>query len=138
MKTKPYTLTQFYADVENIPLRDMTMEETELLLLLYNNKSINGTIKEGDKPFLYKVIEKRLAIYSFTITDPKLLLFLCGITQTPGKAVLYLTYLDYWCKKNNITLLTFDCFCKKTFPHGFPDFDKTAIWEKFKSIGEKE
>lgn len=134
MKTKSYTLSDFYTDVEKCKLREMTTEETELLLHLYTSKE-NPNIPEKNKPFLFKLIEKRLSIYSFTITDVRLIFFLCSISQTPGKAVMYLTYLDYWCKKQDVKVLTFDYFCQKTFPYGFPDFDNSDIWEKFKTIG---
>lgn len=136
MKTKPYTLSDFYTDVENCQLREMTLDETELFCLL-QMKDAHGIINEKDKPFLYKMIEKRFLIYSFTITDPRLILFLCAISKTPGKAVMYLTYLDYWCKNKNIKILTFSDFSERAFPHGFPDIDKTNIWEKFKTIGTK-
>lgn len=137
MKTKPYTLSDFYTDVEKCQLREMTLEETELFVLLHTKQGEGQTIKQEDKPFLYQVIETRLEIYSFTITDPRLILFLCAISKTPGKAVMYLTYLDYWCKKKNTKILTFSDFSKRAFPHGFPDIDKTNIWEKFKTIGTK-
>jgi len=135
IKTKPYTLPDFYTDVEKCKLREMTPEETELFALLYIKKETKEIIQEKEKPFLFKVIEKRLSIYSFTIADVRLIFFLAVISQTPGKAVMYLTYLDYWCKKEGIKVLTFDYFGQKTFPNGFPDFDSSDIWDKFKTIG---
>lgn len=106
------------------PIND---EDSEILIsLLMSNAPLN--IPEKEKPFLYKVIEKRIE-FSFDFTmENKLILFLCQISKSPGNALLYLWYLQYWSNKNfkNITLHD---FCEKIFPMGFPSEDEmNKIW----------
>lgn len=88
-------------------------------------------IPEKDKPFLYKVIEKRLEqCFSFKITDPRLILLITIISETPGTAIMYLWYLQYWCKLANVEELSLDQFCMHVFPMGFPSKDDLSIlWD---------
>lgn len=87
-------------------------------------------VKEEDKFFLYKVIEKRVKhVYSYDIKDERLILFLCEISQTPGKAVLYLTMLQYFSKFKGINEFTLNNFIE-LFPHGFPDDESLKnVWD---------
>ncbi len=91
-------------------------------------------IEEKERPFLFKVIEKRVEhFYSFKINDHKLILFLCLLTESPGMAVMYLSYLQYWCKKSNIAILDFDVFCERIFPWGFPEKKQLSeLWDNLK------
>ena len=89
---------------------------------------------KAEKPFLYKLIEKRIRYcFTFSILDERLLLFLTAVAQTPGKAIMYLTYMQYWAKRHKQFVITFDDFCMKIFPHGFPnDEDLHDVWVKQK------
>lgn len=91
-------------------------------------------IPEDERPFLYQLIEKRIKhCFSYEINDPKLILFLCILTETPGNAIMYLTYLQYWCKKNDVKELTFHNFCSEIFPVGFPsEDDLQKLWDSQK------
>jgi hypothetical protein len=119
----------------------MSNDTTELLINLALSKN-DISIPENKKPFLYKVIEKRIsACFTFKITDIKLLLFLCDLTQTPGMAVMYLAYLQYWAKKHNTTNINLDLFCMQIFPSGFPlEEDLHILWDycKVKSEGDSD
>lgn len=122
----------FCEPFEKLERFPMSTELTQDLVRLYVSKNIE--IAEDEKPFLFRLIEKRVKhLYTFEIQDHRLILFLCILTESPGKAVMYLTYLQYWCKKNNVTKLTFDVFCEKIFPHGFPkESDLDELWNKQK------
>ena len=91
-------------------------------------------IPEAQKPFLYKLIEKRLEhCFTYKITDARLLLMMVLICQTPGIAVMYMAYLQYWCKKNFSESIDLDVFCEKIFPWGFPgDDDLHKLWDSQK------
>ncbi len=108
-------------------------EETRMLmaLLLSEKNSIN--IPEKEKPFLYAVIEKRVThCFTIQITDSRLLLFLAFIAKSPGVAILYLWYLQYWCFNSNIRKLDLETFCE-IFPMGFPtDLELRRIWNSQK------
>lgn len=113
-----------------LPKYPMDKETAELMIQLMFSGDAVPNIPEKDKPFLYKIIESRAsASFTVKITDVKLILFLCVLTKTPGIAVMYLTYLQYWAKKNNVKEITFDNFCSRIFPNGFPsESDLHSLW----------
>lgn len=116
--------------LEKFPMSDDKSQLLSLLILGNGNK----TIEEDSKPFLYKLIEKRISVMlSYEIDDARLILFLCLICLSPGNAVMYLTYLQYWCKKNNVKSIDLDIFCKEIFPWGFPsEKDLDNLWDNQK------
>jgi len=83
------------------------------------------------KPFLLQVITKRIqACHTFEIKEDRILLFLAAATESPGTAVLYLWYLQYWACKNNKHVIDFHDICAEIFPNGL--FDKITmkdIWD---------
>ncbi len=107
----------------------ISKENTEILMQLLMAK---GALKipEKEKPFLVKVIEGRLKTsFSFSIRDSRLTLFIAIISQTPGTAIMYLTYLQYWCKKNETEEIDLEKFCE-IFPMGFlSKKDLEKIWD---------
>lgn len=122
----------FCKEFEKLPIQEMDSELASILLQL-----LLGEIKEipeKDKPFIMKLIEKRIEVcFDYEILDPKLLLFLSIVSETPGKAVMYLTYLQYWANKNNIKKIDINIFCEKIFPNGFPsDKDLKGLWDSQK------
>lgn len=110
----------------------MDRETSEILVKL----SLSGDVEipENEKPFLYKVIEKRIKhCFNYTIKDPKLIIFLCYISERPGKAILYLWYLQYWSHLNNTKEIDLTIFCTKIFPWGLVnDDDFHTIWDSQK------
>lgn len=98
------------------------------------------SIPEKEKPFLYSVIEKRIEhCYTFTIKDARLILAIAMLSETPGSAVLYLWYLQYWCKQNDVKELSLDQFCSDVFPFGFPSKDDLhTIWNSQKIAGKDQ
>lgn len=125
--------TLFCQPFEKLPRSPMNDELGGMLLRLLFIKDAQN-IPDKEKPFLYQVIEKRIEhCFTFKITDERLLLFLSVLTESPGQAIMYLTYLQYWCKKNDIRELTLDVFCSQIFPWGFPkEDDLRTLWEATK------
>jgi len=116
---------------------EMNKEDTEDLIRLMLAKPTSlkdAPIKEEEKPFVYKLIEKRVEhTFTFRINDSRLVLFLAIICKSAGDAVMYLAYLQYWCKQNNVKELDLDTFGKRIFPFGFPnDEDMSALWRQVK------
>ena len=121
--------------IENSPKIPMDKEISEILisLMLAGNKF---SIVEKDKPFLVKVIEKRIdACQTFLISDFRLILFLATISEMPGNAILYLWYIQNWCFKNKIGKIDLDIFCSKIFPDGFLSANQLKIiWNNQKVL----
>lgn len=122
-----------FAKLKRIPMKN---ELAEIMIKLIMGK--DKFIPENEKPFSLKIIEKRLE-YIFTIKiDQATKLFLCCLAQTPAILVMYLTYLQYWGKNNNIEKISFTVFCSDIFPFGFPeDKDLMNLWDKIKVKTEK-
>lgn len=100
----------------------MTKENTGLLLkLLLGNKEYK--LPEDEKPFILKVIESRAkSSFTFKLNDQRLSLFMTLLCDSPGAAVMYLTYMQYWCKKNDVKEPDIETLCEM-FPYGFPSND---------------
>lgn len=108
---KPFDVAKRYPLTEE--------DSTFLLGLLFKGSAFS--IPDEEKPFLVKVIEKRIEYsFSFKINDARLILFIAIITRTPGTAIMYLTYLQYWCKKNERKEIDLKLFCESIFPWGLP------------------
>ena len=114
---------------------ETTGEDSEILIgLVIQGKPVpTDTVEKKDKFFLYELIEKRVAgCFTFTITDSRVIVFLSVISRSAGTAVMYLTYLQYRCKKEGVTELSLDFLCR-TFPMGFvPDSELKEIWDNQK------
>jgi hypothetical protein len=79
------------------------------------------------------LIEARLQLFQYKIEDHRLILFLSLMAQSPGNAVMYLWYLQYWSKKNGFVYsITLENLCE-LFPMGFPSLDDMSkIWDSQK------
>ncbi len=117
----------------------MSKESTEFLMWLLRSEKLRD-FTEKKKPFIMKVIESRLKTwFSFSIRDSRLTLFIAIISKTPGTAIMYLTYLQYWCKKNETEEIDLNKFCREIFPMGFlSKEDLEKIWDGQKVLREKE
>ena len=52
------------------------------------------------------------------------------LTKTPGSAVVYLWYLQYWSKKHGVTDLNLSYLCERVFPMGFfSEDDIHKVWD---------
>lgn len=124
--------------LQQYPMDD---ETTEMLLKLFlsDNQGHKMNIPQSEKPTLYQIIETRIeACYQFKIESEQLILFLCQICKTPGKAIMYLWYFQYYCFTNNIKVLKFEHFINM-FAIGFPsDTDLGNLWSNCKSYNVQE
>jgi len=119
---------------DSMMLRTMDEFETEMLLKLLSSKPVPlDKVVSKDKHFLYQIIEKRVEhCFTFKINDARVILFLSIISKSAGTAIMYLTYLQYVCKKINIKELDFDKLILM-FADGFPTEEALhIIWDKQK------
>jgi len=118
-------------------------EMPEDTMLMYMNITLSGKIEFSEvknfealkkSPMVFKMMEKALKYrFTFKITDYRLIIIIAYAAGSQGNAIMYLTYLQYWCKKHNKQELTFEDFGMKIFPMGFPsEKDLTALWDKCK------
>lgn len=117
----------FCEPFEKAPRLPMNEENSQYLIQLLLTKATTE-IPEKEKPFLIKVIESRLNAFSYVIKDGRLILFIAIISRTPGTAIMYLTYLQYWSKKHDCREIDLEKFCY-IFPEGFPNKNELSqIW----------
>jgi len=119
----------FYKPLKEKQKEPMDSELSEIFVRLALAKVLN--IPNEEKPFLYQLIEKRLEhVFTFKMTDPKAILLICAVSESAGNAVMYLWYLQGWCKENNVRELDFELISKKVFPFGFfPKSTLQAAWD---------
>lgn len=121
--------------LEKLKRYRMSDDIAEMLvkMMLYK-EAFKNIPDDKEKPFIYKLIAKRIeCCFTYKIEDPRLILFLAMISETPGKAVMYLAYLQYWCNKSGVQLLDLDTFCERIFPFVFPsDDDLHKLWDSQK------
>lgn len=92
-----------------------------------NNKDFTDVEKACKKEIgLYNLIQMRLQAFDFILTPPTIL-FLCFISETPGKAIIYLHYIQIVLKKlskygiSDISEITMSTIGMRIFPNGFPN-----------------
>ena len=78
---------------------------SEMLVKLILSKNMSYSIPEGEKPFLYKLMEKRISVIHDFELDERTLVFLCCICKSAGVCVMYVWYLQYESKKRNMNIL---------------------------------
>lgn len=114
---------------QNKPLtRDAFNLLTQLLLVPHKPYVFR---EHDDMPFVAKMMMKRAEVMlTVKIDDARFVLFLAYMAETPGKAVMWITYLDWYCIQNNIEVLSFEEFIRKVIPHGYPDDTALrTVWE---------
>lgn len=131
---------QYFCKPFDVAKRYPLTEENSMFLIDLLFKNSTFSIPDKDKPFLVQLIEKRLQYsFSFKINDARLILFIAIISRTPGTAIMYLTYLQYWCKKNQRKEIDLKLFCESIFPWGFPsESNLSKIWDNQKLKREKD
>lgn len=120
------------------PMREMkktTMDDELFSLLLgLSTAKVDKRIPQDEKPFIFQLIEKRiLACFTFSISDDRAILVLCMVAVSPGKAVMYLWYIQWWCFTNNVQEVDFTTLCSRIFPNGFfCEEDLKTVWDNQK------
>ena len=114
---------------------EMSEDTAELLitLLLISKRGNKLNIPEEEKPFMFKLIEKRVNyVFNYEL-DQETIIFLTQLCETPGIAVMYMTYLQYWSKTNSLKEISIDDICTKIFPFGIPaKKDLEILWDNQK------
>jgi hypothetical protein len=110
----------------------MNNETVQIFVKLILSKNIDSIISENEKPFIYKLLEKRILVFHDYKVDERILLFLYCILDTPSVAVMYCWYLQYESKIRGIDVIDFRKF-SEIFGSGFPSDDALQkIWESQK------
>ena len=120
---------------------EMDSDMTELMIMLYNQKetSIFNKVDAEEIPFLCAVILKRIKhCHTFTCNDDRLVLFLAAAAETPGTAIMFLWYIQYYCFTNQVKQIDLQFMGMKIFPMGFPSkHDLSTIWDAQKTSDGK-
>ena len=115
---------------------EMSLDLTEMLVILAtaDKDVLEANYKDerrGSEDFIFELIMKRVKhCFTYNITDFRLIFFLGAIAKSAGTAVMYLTYLQYWCKKHNVSTLDWETFNMRVFPDGFlSEKDLQKLWD---------
>lgn len=123
----------FCKPFDKVITEQMDKETTEMMFKLMNISKYgsNIEIKEKDKPFEIRLIEKALQTrFTFKLEDPTLILFIATIGGSAGKIIMYLTYIQYRLKQLDERVLTWDIFAMSIFSHGFPKEEEMhRLWD---------
>jgi hypothetical protein len=135
-----YNLTQKEDSIEELFAKKfdlltkypMDNETAEIFIKLSMSKNSSYVIPENDKPFIYKIMERRIeVIHNYTVDD-RILLFLSYICKSAGQSVMYCWYLQYKSKCMNKYHFTFEDFAE-IFSWGFPSEDGLRkLWSEQK------
>ncbi len=144
MKYLNHKVTEDPAAVENlfcIPFSKLKQHEMDshtsemFLKLCLASKSTESLpdIPEKEKPFILLMTERAVeGRFSFEVCDSTLTTFIALLCKNPGMVIMYLTYLQYECKKRNKPVLDWDEFAM-IFASGFPsDQDLHNLWDNTK------
>ena len=130
VKTQPNSIEELFAkEFEKTQKNPMNEKDSEILIKLISSKNSAYQIPEEEKPFLYKLLEKRIeAVHDFEV-DVRTLIFLSCICRSAGVGVMYCWYLQYQSKKRNIRHISLETFCE-IFPMGFVSEDDLGrLWD---------
>lgn len=135
MTIKPNSIEEIIKDFYSKGGTEMDIELTRIFVTLIKSDK-KFKLPEKDKPFLFKLIEKRIKFhFSFQINDDRLLLFLVAICQEAGTAITSLWYIQYWCFTNKVVEIDLDLFAYKIMPNGLPpSYHLSELWKKQKYI----
>lgn len=109
---------------------------SEEIGLLVINLLFGATISdEARETFLFKLITKRVdAMHSYILEDEATVV-IAALCQTPGEAVIYCNYLQWWSDENDRPKITLGDLCQSIFPFGFFSHDTLyKAWEDQKLI----
>jgi len=121
----------FCEPFKNLRQNELDDDLFNILLTLNSSPKVEfSTVPEKEKLPLFKLIENSLNLrFTFKIRDFRLIIMIAAVSKSAGTAIMYLTYLQYFCKTHNLKELDFETFCREIFPLGFPD-DKelSKLW----------
>ena len=122
-----------YDFLKDCELVEMSKDITKTYLMI-GLMPRHAKLSIEEKPFIFKVIEKRVEnSFTFKFTDERALLVISILAETAGVAIIYLWYIQAWCFKNNVTEVDFETLGLKIFPMGiFSKKDLESVWDNQK------
>jgi hypothetical protein len=130
---QPNSIEELFAKkFEQLNKYPMDNETSEIFVKLILSKNSSFEIPEGEKPFIYKLLEKRISVVHDYKVDDRVLLFLSWICKSAGVGVMYCWYLQYESKNRCVNEITFEIFVE-LFASGFPSEDGLKkLWDEQK------
>jgi hypothetical protein len=130
---QPNSIEELFAKkFEQLNKYPMDNETSEIFVKLILSKNSSFEIPESEKPFIYKLLEKRISVVHDYKVDDRVLLFLSWICKSAGVGVMYCWYLQYESKNRCVNEITFEIFVE-IFPSGFPSEDGLGkLWDEQK------
>jgi hypothetical protein len=127
---QPNSIEELFAKkFEQLNKYPMDNETSEIFVKLILSKDSAYEIPENEKPFLYKLLEKRISFLHDYKVDDRVLIFLSWICKSAGVGVMYCWYFQYEAKKRGVDIITFEIF-SEIFGSGFPSEDGLQkIWD---------
>ena len=127
---QPNSIEELFAKkFEQLNKYPMDNETSEIFVKLILSKNSGFKVPEEEKPFLYKLLEKRILLIHDYEVDDRVILFLCCICKSAGIGVMYCWYLQYESRKRGIDKISFEIFAE-IFGSGFPSDDGLQkTWE---------
>jgi len=120
---------ELFHKIPKKPLKD-DMAKILYIILQADKKDFDGMMKQIKPTFSYGVLESMMVTHFNFKMDEKLKSFVATLCSYPGRILMYLTYLQWVAKQNQMEEITIDFFCKEIFPFGTPDeeFEK-EYWD---------
>jgi hypothetical protein len=130
---QPNSIEELFAKkFEKLSKYPMDNETSEIFVKLILSKNSSYEVPEEEKPFIYKLLQKRILIVHDYQVDDRILLFLSFICSSAGIGVMYCWYLQYESKKHNTEKISFELFAE-IFGSGFPTENALQkLWEEQK------
>lgn len=129
----------FLKPLDSLKRVPVSPENMEVLMLLTFKSMIPGAIEDifqkmKSKSWQLEALEKRVHLCLTVEIEKSILIWLTIMTNgNIGQMVSYAYYLQYWGKRNNVAIITWDTLHQKIFPMGY--FESNAfleVWDKQK------
>lgn len=133
-----HSIEEIIKDYYSTEICNMDQETTKILVTLLKS-SKDYKLPEKDKPFLMRLIEKRIQhCFSYNTNDDRVTFFLSIACQDAGNSITTLWYIQYWCSKNSVKEIDLELLCTRILPWGIPGKDHMKeLWLRQKMENEK-
>lgn len=133
--TDKFTIDNIYNRINNSNPKRAMAQDMEMFILMQQAEPVFAPEKLKDlksKILLIDIIESRLSMYDYTLDYPTLF-FIAYLAESPGNAILFLSYLQVCAKQLNLDKINMFDIGIKIFPSGFPtDECLQNIWKSCK------
>jgi hypothetical protein len=133
-KDNPCGVETFFCKVlADFDPQALTKEQTKIMIALQFSQGDDLLKFEQEVKkiyWFYDGIDKRIKAYFTYDMDIKAKIILCSWCKSIGDMVIYLTYIQYLCKKYKIKHVNSDVMCMAFFPMGiFSDEIREKAWK---------